>query len=590
MSRTRSRPPAVLPDPASLPRPWVASYPPGVPPGYRFPDVPVTRFLDDAARDFPEQVALDHRGWTCTWAELRDRVDRFASALLDLGVTAGDHLGVALPNLPAWVVASFAAWRVGAVLVPLEPGLGVDDLVDACEHLEVRVLVCLEPHVPTVNAARARLPGLAHVVATGVQDWLPVRGRMLAPLAGRRAGWYRRVRPDDDVWSLTGLVEHAGGLVKQVPLASDAPAAVLRTGGTTGRRRAVVLTHRNLVANTFQARLWVPDVQAGRETLLCALPLWHAYGLTMGMLVAVLAGARLVLVARPDVDEVLDAVDRTRPTLLPGVPRLYAALVDHPHLADHDLSSIRACVSGGAPLPPEVHRAFEAATGGARLREGYGLTECAPLTHANPIYGRTTPGAIGLPVTDTVATVVDPTDLSRRCEPGEVGMLVVHGPQVMAGYWRDPEATAEVLRDGWLVTGDLATHDEDGVFRIVERAGEVLDVEGTVVVPSVVEGALLAHPGVLEAALVGLPDDEGRTRLTAFVVLRARSRATAGELTEHCRQRLDDPAVVPHEVRVVEELPRSVLGKVLRRELERRERARLQTVAGAAPEGRGGPT
>jgi long-chain acyl-CoA synthetase len=452
------------------------------------------------------------------------------------------------------------------------------------------VLVCIESQVPTVTAARTRLPRLAHVVTTGVQDWLRVRDRLLAPLVGRRGGWYRRVRPDDDVWSMTGLVAHAGGLAKQVPVAPDTPAVVLRTGGTTGRRRGVVLTHGNLVSNAFQARLWVPDVQAGRETLLCGLPLWHAYGLTMGMLVAVLAGARLVLVARPDVDEVLDAIDRTRPTLLPGVPRLFAALVDHPDIAEHDLSSVRACVSGGAPLPPEVHRAFEEVTGGARLREGYGLTETSPLTHANPIYGRTTPGAIGLPVTDTVAAVVDPEDPSRLCAHGEVGMLVVHGPQVMAGYWRDPEATAEVLVDGWLVTGDLATCDADGVFRVVERAGEVLTVGGVRVVPSEVESALLTHPGVLEAAVVGLPaagaaPDDPVERLKAFVVLRARSRATAGELTEHCRQRLDEPTTVPDEVAVVDELPRSVLGKVLRRELERTELARL---AAAPLDGPGG--
>lgn len=571
-----------LPDPADLPRPWIGAYPPGVPPTYRYPDVPLTRFLDDAARDFPEVTATWFRGARVDYAGLRAAVDALAAALVELGVDEGDRVAVSLPNLPATVITLFAIWRVGAVLVPLDPEIDDDELVRLLTDSRAQALVCLSGAVPQVNRVRGRLPGLGHVLATGMQEWLRPRDRVLAPFVGRRQGWYRRLQPDDDVLSLSELVELAPPNVRQAAVAGDHPAAILYTGGTTGERKGVVLTHRNLVANAFQARLWVPDIQAGRERLLAVLPFWHAYGLTLGLLTGVLAAGTLVLLPRFDVEEVLSTIDDQRPTLFPGVPAMYRAIADHPHAGDHDLTAVRASVSGGAALPVDVADRFERITGGARLREGYGLTEAGPLTHANPIYGRQEVGAIGLPVTDTVAIVVDPGDPTRVLPPGHVGELAVHGPQVMAGYWEQPEATAEVLRDGWLLTGDLAVRDEEGVFRIVDRVEDVVEVAGHDVYPGEVEGVLRGHPAVQEASVVGHIDGDGRARLTAFVTVAGRARVSPGELREHCRQQLPAHAV-PAAVEVLDRLPSTRLGKVLRRELKAQARAREED-AGSATE------
>lgn len=564
IARGREDPPvSVMPDPEELARPWVAAYPPGVPPTYRMPPVPLTRFLDDAARDFPDVTATRWLGASIDYAQLRASTDQLAAALARLGVVQGSHVAVALPNLPAFVLVAFATWRLGAVLIPLPPDLADPELLALLEESEAEVLVAQTTAVPQVNRLRPRLPLLAHVITTGAHEWLSRRRRLLAPVVARRAGWYRRLRPDDDVLPMSRLLGEAAPEVRQAAVGPQDTAAILFTGGTTGERKGVVLSHGNLVANTFQARLWVPDIQAGRERILAVLPLSHAYGLTMCMLTAVLTAGTLVLLPDLDVGRMLDAIDRERPTLLPGAPVIYRALADAPDVTEHDLGSIRACVSGGAPLPASVATDFERLTSGARLREGYGLTEASPLTHANPIYGRHEHGAIGLPVTGTVAVVVDPDDPGRVLPTGMPGVLAVHGPQVMQGYWRRPEETAAVLRDGWLLTGDIAVRDEQGAFRIVDRAADVVWIGQQQVFPTDVEEVLAAHPAVAAAAVVGLGDP---ARLKAFVVLGPRTRVEPATLLAHCREHLP-PAAVPDEIQVRDTLPHNVLGKVLRRVL-----------------------
>ncbi|MBW3658046.1 MAG: long-chain fatty acid--CoA ligase [Actinobacteria bacterium] len=564
-----------MPDPASIARPWLASYPPGVPPTYRYPDVPLTRFLDDAARDFPGAVATSFLGAELSYEELRDATDRFAGALQDLGVAAGDRVAVVLPNTPAMVIATFATLRLGGVVVPLNP-LEVDtELRRELADSGARVAVVATVLVPRFRVLLDEVDTLEHVVASGIEDWLPWRKRIVYPLvARRRGGGYRRLTARDGAASFTELLHAAAPVGRQAPVTRDDPAVLQYTGGTTGVPKAVGLTHGNLVANSFQARLWVPDIQAGRERLLAVLPFFHVYGLTLGMLTGVLSAATLILLPRYDVDEVLDAIDRSRPTLFPGVPSMYRDIALHPEAADHDLRSIRACVSGAAPLTPDIARRFEEITGGARLREGYGLSESGPLTHANPIYGRSEHGRIGLPVTDTVAIVVDPDDPTEVLPLGTPGELAVYGPQVMPGYWHAEDETALVLRDGWLLTGDIAVQHEDGTFSIVDRKKDVVIAGGFNIYPHDVETALLLHPGVAQAVAVGIPDDRRGETVKAYVVLKpTATRVTAGELTEHCRQHLA-AYKVPTAIELRDELPRTRIGKVLRRELRDEEAAR----------------
>ncbi|MBA2529405.1 MAG: AMP-binding protein [Euzebyales bacterium] len=459
-----------MPDPATVERPWLASYPPGVPHSYPYPEVPVTRLLDDAAKDFPDSVALEFLGATLTYRELGTHVDRFATALCHLGVEKGDRVGVVLPNCPQHVIALFAALRIGAVVTEHNPVGTGEQLEKQVNDAGCKVLVVLDRVYRKVAARQGRLPTVEHVVVTGLADYLPGPRRLLFRLRHRNDEAVRhRIADTEGVKRFTDLVRHNAPTVTQAPLHTRRePAALLYTGGTTGLSKGVTLTHHNLVSNAFQARLWVPDIQAGAENVLCVIPFSHAYGLTACLTLGILSAATLTLLPRFDRAQVLRAIDKRRPTLFPGVPTVFAALSGSPDVDRYDLSSIRVCLSAAAPLPTGAARAIERLTGG-KLREGYGLTEASPLTHGNPIYGKSKRGSIGLPVPDTVCVLLDPDDPARPAPPGGPGQLAIAGPQVMAGYDKQPETTAEVLRDGWLLTGDIATVDEDGYFAIVGR-------------------------------------------------------------------------------------------------------------------------
>lgn len=557
-----------MPDPGAVERPWIEAYPPGVPPRYPIPDVALPRLLDDAARDFPLHVAMSFAKREWTWQELADLVAHAATVLGQASIRAGDRVGVLLPNIPAFPVVAFATWRLGATLVPIDPGDPDHEIARNLDAADCRVVVGTTTDLPRLTALRDASRHVDEVVVTAPHTWLPPVKRALLGLVGRRSGSYRRARPEDAVIDLDVAMSAAMPTRSSpgVMLEGSMPACVLFTGGTTGRRKGVVLSHRNLVSNAFQARLWLPDARAGHERILCALPFWHSYGLTLGMLVAALVAGTIVLPDDPDPAALAGLVAATRPTIVPGVPALFRAMMRDPKSAGHDLSSIRACVSGGAPLPAELAERFEQRTGGARLREGYGLSEAGPLTHANPIYGRQVAGSIGLPVTGTVAIVVDPDDPTRRVPTGQTGELAVHGPQVMLGYLDDPEATATVLRDGWLLTGDIVRCDADGVFTLVDRKRDVITTKGMHVYPREVEDVLARHPRVAEAAVVGVMGDDGDEVVVAHVVPLADHVLDPEDLVIHCRHELPAYAV-PSVYDLRDTLPTTGLGKVLRREL-----------------------
>lgn len=461
---------AKLPDPRSVARPWIDEYPPGVPPDYPIPHVSLPRLLDDAVRDFPESPAVTFEGATTTWAELGDHVALAARVLVDLEVEAGTRVGVVLPNEPAIVVVLFALWRLGAVAVPFSPHTSDEELGRVLTRAGASTLIGDRAAATRLAAVAAGVPGLQHVVACDLEAW---RGGGRGP-RWRRAGSRLAPSPSPSVLPAgIRMLEDTDGLhtpAPTPPVDPESTAVVLTPVGQRAPTRSVLLRHRNLVANAFQARLWLPDLRAGEERLLCLPSFAHAYGLTLGLLAATLSAASMVLPDRGSrtSSDLLSLLRSERPTLLHGSPSLYAALAADRSIETRDLASIRACVSPGA-LPAQLVRDFEARSGGARLRGGHGLTEAGPLTHANPIYGRVVPESIGLPVTGTIAIVVDADDPTRQCEFGDVGELAVHGPQVMQGYLDDPLATDAVLRDGWLLTGQLVTCDDRGVFRRPDR-------------------------------------------------------------------------------------------------------------------------
>ncbi|HVM15675.1 MAG TPA: long-chain fatty acid--CoA ligase, partial [Egibacteraceae bacterium] len=563
---------AALPDPGTVERPWLDSYPPDVPATYDYPLVPLTRLLDDAAQDFPQNVAVEFLGTTLTYRELLDQVDRFATALRALGVEKGDRVGIVLPNCPQHVIAIFAALRLGAIVAETNPLYTQAELEHQLNDAGCKIVVCLDPVYKRLTDLKGRLPTVEHVIATGIQDALSFPKNRLFALKGKKDGTYYKIPDSEGVKRFTTLVERASPAVPQTPVdARDDVAMLLYTGGTTGTSKGVMLTHFNLVANAFQARLWMPDVQAGRENVLCVMPFFHSYGLTTCLTFGLLSAATLTLVPRFDVDMVLKTIDKHKPTLFPGVPTIYVALNNAPDVDKHDLSSIRACLSGAAPLPVEVAKQFEELTGG-KLREGYGLTETSPITHANPIYGQAKKGRIGVPITDTVATLVDVEDRTRPAPPGGPGELAVHGPQVMKGYWNRPEETAEVLVDGWLLTGDVAEVDSDGYFAIVDRKKDMIIAGGYNIYPRDIEEVLYTHPKVRRAVVAGIPDAYRGETVKAYIVLHDAQSATEEEIDAFLRDKLATYKV-PKAYEFRTELPETMVGKVLRRELIEEEQA-----------------
>ncbi len=459
-SRTKSRAGATASSPYAA-RPWLAGYPEGVPEDFDFPKVPVTRLLDDAAASFPTGVALAFLGTRMTYRELREQVDAFASALHGLGVKKGDRVALVLPNCPQNVIAFFATLRLGAVVVQHNPLYTEPELRHQLADCGATVVVCLDRVYGTV-AKVLGATSVRHVVVTSLADYLPTpkRLQLLLPLKGARRARAELTAPVPKgarVRQFTAMVKGAGMPARQVPLDAETDLALLQyTGGTTGTARGAKLTHYNLVSNTYMNRLWDTGATAGKEVTLGVLPLFHVYGLTVAMLNTVLLSGTLVLLPRFDLDRVLDAVDEYRPTLFPGVPPIFKALADSPKVREHDLRSLRLCLSGAMRLPVEVQKQFEKITG-ARLVEGYGTTETSPSTHCGPTTGEGRPGSIGLPLPGTRAKLVDRDDPSREVAVGEPGELAVAGPAGLRRLLgrrraRGPRSTD----DGYLLTGDIA--------------------------------------------------------------------------------------------------------------------------------------
>jgi long-chain acyl-CoA synthetase len=552
--------------------PWLDNYPPGVPEHVTVPKASLAGLLDDAARDFPHAPALHFEGRTTSYAQLAEQVRRFAGALAGLGVGKGSRVGLILPNCPQAVVALFGALRLGATVAQNNPLYTERELGYQLGDAGVEVVVCLDLVYERVKALRGQT-AIREVIVTSVLDELPAVKRALAPYTKRGKAASASLAKDEPIRRWRELLASAPQGPAAVEVDPDRDLALLQyTGGTTGVSKGVMLSHANLRANVEQVRAWFPDADPGREVMMAVLPFFHVYGLTVCLLLGVRIGAALVLLPRFELDGVLSAIDRFRPTLFPGVPAMYVAINNAVEKGGHDLSSIKACLSGAAPLPMEVAERFERFSGG-RLVEGYGLSESSPVAIANPIYGKRKAGTIGMPLPDTIARVADPSDADRTMPTGERGELAISGPQVMQGYWNRPEETAEVLHDGWLLTGDMAVMDEEGYFTIIDRKKDLIISGGYNVYPREVEEVLYEHPKVLEVSVAGVPDAYRGEVVKAFVVLKEGEQATADEIRDFAKERLA-AYKVPRAVEFRDQLPKTMIGKVLRRALVEEEQAK----------------
>jgi long-chain acyl-CoA synthetase len=544
---------------AAAAAPWLRHYPDWVPATLSYPSMSAWRLVADAARRRPDGIACRFFEQELTFAELLKQSRRAASALKGLSVQPGDRVALLLPNVPEFLIALNGIWMAGAVAVPLSPLLVAEEVSQLLESTDCRVVVSLDlfAHLVFDGEFRPR-----HTVLVSLRDRLPLWKQLPYALAR---------------WQRNGVRNHSTGtwfeevLGKSRPMRravrrrTEQPAVIMPTGGTTDQSKAVVLTHRNLVANAYQLRRWV-GAHRGRETVLAVLPFFHSFGLTVCGTTGLSLGAKLVLCPRFKSRNIIQMIERERPTIFPAVPMMLAALNERLRGSSADLSSLRYCISGGAPLETETAAAF-AERSGATVVEGYGLTEASPVTHTGPLDGSARPGTIGLPLPGTDARIVDAETGSRRLGPGKVGELIVRGPQVMAGYWNDPEATGRALRRGWLYTGDLASCDSDGFFRIVDRKKDMIIAGGFNVFPGEVEEVIRGFPGVADAAVIGVPDVIRGEQVKALIVPRAGDQVDHKALERHCARHLAKykrPRVIQE---VQGELPRNFLGKVLRREL-----------------------
>ncbi len=550
-------------------RPWFRFYEPGVPHTLTYPRTGVQSLLDDAAAQFGDRTATIFFGARLTFRALRALADRFAGALQRLGVRPGDRVSLHLPNSPQFLIAYYGTLKAGAIAVPFNPLYVEREIEHQLIDCGAEVAVTLDLIYARLADARPRTR-VREIIVTPINAYFPVPLRWLYPIKVRREGHAVRVPRARDVHRFADLLAKDQPS-PAAPVDPDRTAVLLYTGGTTGVPKGAMLSHRNLVANVHQARSWFTGLRPGHDTMLAVIPFFHSYGMTAAMNFAVSTGASLILLPRFQVDMVLGSIARYRPQIFPGVPTMYTAISSHPHATRYDLRSIKACISGAAPLPMEVQARFEELTGG-RLVEGFGLTEASPVTHSNPIGGTRKTGSIGIPFPDTDARIVGNTpDVSLPA--GEVGEMVIRGPQVMQGYWNQPAESAQVLRGGWLFTGDMAKMDADGFFYIVDRKKELIITGGMNVFPREVEEVLYAHPAVMEAAAVGTPDRYKGEAVKAFVVLRQGARASSDQLIEHCRRSLA-PYKVPRAVEFRDQLPKSLVGKILRRVLMEEERAK----------------
>ena len=544
-------------DELPIERPWLKHYEKGVPYTIGIPRIPLHHLLRSAVRRFPNRVAIYFEGAQLSYRKLNHEANRFANALTAMGIGKGARVVLYLPNIPQAVIAFYGVIKAGAVVVFTPPMTDVDELTRQVKEVEARALVTLNLWAGMAGQVQVN-SGLPLVVLTDAGEYLSLPKKLISRWRNRGLNVPGAMR----------FRRWISGQSQQSPTVEVAPedlAVIQFTGGTTGDAKGVMLSHRNLVANALQTRHWMPQAEEGRERFLCAIPFSHSYGLTTSLNVPVSIGASLILKPQFQIRDILKTIKKYKPTIFSGVPSMYNAINNFRGVRKYGIKSIKACISGSAPLHVEVQESFEKLTKG-KLVEGYGLTEASPVTHANPLGGNRKVGSIGIPLPSTQAAIVDLARGRKEVEAGQIGELAIRGPQVMMGYWNDVEATKAVLMDdGWLLTGDIAQMDEEGYFRIVARKADMWypDKPGKPAFPRDVEEVIYEIPQVKEVAVVAVAGHP-----FAFVIA-GRERPTPESVISYCKRRLP-PQLVPRFVIFMDDFPRTFIGKVLRRELAKR--------------------
>ncbi len=543
-------------------KPWFKRYDPDVSPDLKIPPVPLHEILTDAAKRFPENQALSFYGKLISYAKLDELSNRFGNVLKGFGVKPGDRVAIMLPNTPHCVIAYYAILKIGGVVVQTNPLYVEREIEHQLKDSGSGIMVALDLFYPRIKAVMPRTQ-LKRIIICRVTDFLPPLLKLLYPIKALKEGQRVKVDQKPFIDHFMPLIKSASPLLVHQAVDPGDIALLQYTGGTTGTAKGVMLTHTNLVTNTLQCRSWMPDLKEGKETFLAVIPFFHVFGMTACMNLAIYLGGEMILIPKFKTEEVIRSIEKNRATVFFGVQAMYVAINHFKGIEKRDISSIKVCISGGGPLHLEVQEQFESLTGG-KLVEGFGLTEASPVTHCNPINGARKKGAIGLPLPLTDARIVDLETGEKEMPSGETGELIVQGPQVMKGYWNHPEETRQAIRNGWLYTGDMAKMDEEGFFYIVDRKKDMIKTVGENVYPREVEEVLFQFPKVKDAVVVGLPDSFSVEIIKAYIVLNEGETVDEDEVIAFCRQHLAK-FKVPKLVEFRKELPKTIVGKVLRR-------------------------
>ncbi len=551
---------------------WLKHYDKGVPENVEFPDVTLFEMFKKTSKKCQKNTFIKFMGLSLTYQETANLIDKFVGSLAELGVKKGDRVAIHLPNCPQFIITYFAALKLGAIIVPCNPLYVAREMKHQLNDSGAETIITLTRFYTMIKGLQKETK-IKNIVVTNIKDYFPGKLKLLYTLLKEKKEGDRVVPEKEDYLFSNLLKDGNPAAVPADRSTPEDPAVYLYTGGTTGRSKGAVLTNRNLIVNAHQIKHWLGEVEFGKTRFLVVLPLFHSFGMTLGMNSALALGGQVVLLPRFDAKTVLKTIQKEKIHYFPGVPTIYVALNNTPGVEKYDLTSLRICMSGGAPLPEEVQKQFEKMSG-AKVTEGYGLSETSPVTHINPINGLKKIGSVGLPVPDTIMKVTD-VETGEDLPLGEIGELCVKGPQVMKGYLNMPEETQSVLKDGWFKTGDIARIDEDGFTFLVDRKKDMIISGGCNIYPRDVEEVLFTHPAVQEAVVAGIHDPRWGEIVKAYIVTKKGASLTEKEVIKHCRENLA-AYKVPKRVEFRKELPKTMIGKVLRRVLREEEEKKLQ--------------
>lgn len=573
--KKESEPSRLTQIPSSSEKPWFRSWPEGVPRSIEYSEASLSDLLKTKAEKYPSKTAIVYFDKPMTYRELDSASDRFATALSDLGVKKGDKVALFLANMPQFVIAYYGVLKIGAIETAISPLYKEREVEHQLSDSEAETIVVLDVLYPIVQNVMDKTK-LKRVIVASLKDYMPKTLAFLGSLMKKIPSYKVELGPNTFLFQ--DLLNKYPPNPPKVEIDPKEDLAALQyTGGTTGTAKGAMLTHMNLVSNAVACAAWLRGTE-GEETFLTVLPLFHIYGMTTGMNAPIYLAGKMVMLPQFNVLGTLKAIQKHKATVFCGAPTMYALLLAHPGLSRYDLKSVRFCISGSAPLPPDVQKKWMEMTGGV-LVEGYGLTESSPVTHCNPLdrsMKTVKVGSIGLPWPDTDAKIMDMETGEKEMELGETGELVVKGPQVMKGYWKMSEESAAVLRDEWLYTGDIGKMDEDGYFYITDRKKDLIKYKGYSVYPREIEDVLYEHPAVKLCAVVGKPDPVAGEIPKAFVVLRDDATATEDEIRKFVNEKIA-PYKAIRELEFRKELPMTLVGKVLRRVLQEEEKSKTRT-------------